>query len=213
MKSKVSVSILTLFKDGVKNVDDNIKKIERHADFIHFDIMDGKFVPSVTIGPKETAMIKTHLPKDVHLMCNEPIMLIDDYEKAGASMITIHVEACSDVKKTIEYIKKKGIKPTISLKPKTPVSEIIPYLGMVNMVLVMTVEPGWPRQSFMVDMMEKVKEIRKLKPHLDIQVDGGINDKTVKIAKRAGANVFVSGSYIFDSKDPVHAIKLLKEAK
>ncbi|MBI4439774.1 ribulose-phosphate 3-epimerase [Candidatus Woesearchaeota archaeon] len=213
MKTKVSVSILTLFRDGVEKVEAGVKSIEDCADYIHFDIMDGKFVPPTTIGPKETRMVKTRLPKDVHLMVEEPMQLIDDYIGAGAKSITVHVEACTDVRKTLAYIRKKGASPAISLKPKTPLSAILPYLDMVGMVLVMSVEPGWPRQKFMPEVLEKVAELRKLKPKLDIEIDGGINDETARLAVKSGANVIVSGSFIFDSGNPKKAVSLLKECK
>ncbi|HLC65220.1 MAG TPA: ribulose-phosphate 3-epimerase [Candidatus Nanoarchaeia archaeon] len=213
MKIKVSVSVLTLFKDGDDKVEEGIKQIGDCADYVHFDIMDGKFVPPVTIGSKETRELTTKLPKDVHLMVQEPIRYIDDFIDAGASIITVHVEACLDVKKTIDYIRKKKVHPAISLKPKTPLKEIMPYLDMVDMVLVMSVEPGYPRQKFMPEVLKKVRELRKLKPKLDIEIDGGINNETAELAVKAGANVIVSGSFIFDSGNPKKAIALLKECK
>jgi len=213
MKTKVSVSILTLFKEGTEKVEAGMKAIEDCADYIHFDIMDGKFVPPDTIGAEETAMIKTKVPKDVHLMVLEPIQYIDEFVDAGASIITVHVEACKGVKKTLEYIRKKKIHPAISLKPKTPLASIMPYIDMVDMVLVMSVEPGWPRQKFMPEVLEKVRKLRKIKPNLDIEIDGGINDKTARLAVQAGANVIVSGSFIFDSENPKKAVSMLKECK
>ncbi|MFC1769052.1 ribulose-phosphate 3-epimerase [Nanoarchaeota archaeon] len=213
METKVSVSILTLLKEDKKVIEEMIKKIETCADYVHFDVMDGKFVPPKTIGPKEVKLIQTKLPKDVHLMVENPLQYIDEYVYAGSDIITIHVEATVDPRYCLEYIRKKGAKPAISIKPKTPLSAIEPYLDMVDMVLFMSVEPGYPRQKFIPSVLPKIKKLRKMKPYLDIQIDGGINEETVKLAVDAGANIIVSGSFIFDAEDPEKMISTLKKCK
>ncbi len=207
---KLAPSILSA---DFKRINEEIREVEKYSDLIHVDIMDGKFVPPTTVNASFVKMIRTKVPLDAHLMVLEPSeKYIQGFIDAGASSITVHVEACKDPNKQIEYLKKKKIKACISLKPKTPVSAILPYLDMVDMVLVMTVEPGWGGQKFMEDMIPKVKKIRSLKPTLDIEVDGGIDPKTAPIAKKAGANVFVSGNAIFGKKDRTTAIRELRKS-
>ena len=201
---KLAPSILSA---NFKKINSEIRQVEKQSDLIHVDIMDGKFVPPTTVDSQFVKTIKTNVPLDVHLMVKEPSQkYLQGFIDAGAHSITIHVDACKDPKKQLSYIKRKGVRTCISLKPKTPVSAIIPYLDMVDMVLVMTVEPGWGGQKFMGDMMPKVMEIRKLRPTLDIEVDGGIDPLTISIAKKAGANVFVAGNAIFGQKDRKKAI-------
>src|SRR3989338_4552521 len=161
---KISPSILSA---DSKRINSEIKQVEKWSDLIHVDIMDGKFVPPTTVDAKFVKKIKTKIPLDVHLMVKEPSpSYLQGFIDAGAHSITIHVEGCKDPKKQLSYIKSRGIRACISLKPKTPVSAIIPYLDMVDMVLVMTVEPGWGGQKFMKDMMPKVRNIRALKPKI-----------------------------------------------
>jgi len=168
------------------------------CDWIHVDVMDGHFVPNLTIGPPVIQWIRkaTKRPLDVHLMIEEPYHSLDAFRKAGSDWITIHVEACRDVTRTIQKIKSLGAHAGISLRPKTDVSAVEPYLSAVDLVLVMTVEPGFGGQSFMPEMLEKIRALRSQFSGF-ISVDGGINLETGRLAAREGANVFVAGSAIF----------------
>ena len=204
-KIKIGPSILSA---DLSKVNDEIKQVENYADLIHVDIMDGIFVPNTTVSADFVKTIRTKIPLDVHLMVHEPS---DSYLKsfidAGAYSITVHEEACRNPMKQIEFIRKHNAKAAISIKPKTPLAKIKKYIDMVGMVLIMTVEPGWAGQKFIAETMTKVDELRKLKPKLDIEVDGGINNYTAGTAYDQGANVFVAGSSIFGKKDRIAAIK------
>ncbi len=187
------------------------------VELMHIDVMDGHFVPNITLGAPVVKCIKkyTTVPFDVHLMISNPIEYIEDFSKAGADLISFHIESDSPVKETIQKIKENGVKAAIAIKPGTPASLLMPYLDELSMVLVMTVEPGFGGQSFMCDMMDKVREIReeirKRCLDIDIEVDGGINAETIEIAAKAGANVFVSGSAIFSSDDRKATVAQYKE--
>ena len=186
------------------------------ADYMHIDVMDGHFVPNITLGAPVVKCIKkaTDVPFDVHLMISEPLKYIDDFCKAGADIITFHTECDSPIEETIDRILANGVKASLTVKPKTPVEDIFPYLDKLSMVLIMTVEPGFGGQSFMNDMLPKVtelkQEIERQGLDVDIQVDGGVDEKTSDLCKKAGANVLVAGSYIFKSADVSEAIKILK---
>ena len=188
---------------------------EAGAEYIHVDVMDGLFVPSISFGMPVIKSIRKVTGKvfDVHLMINEPIRYIDEFVKAGADIITVYVEACSDVVATIEKIKASGVKAGITLNPDTPVSAISPYLDMVDMVLVMSVNPGYGGQKFIVTSIDKLKEVKKLKDDsglgFDIEVDGGINVDNLPSVLEAGANVIVAGSAIF-SGDPAANVSNFK---
>ena len=209
-KIKIAPSILSA---DLSKINREIKEVDKFADLIHVDIMDGIFVPPVTIDAKFAKTIKTKVPLDVHLMVHEPSdYYISGFIKAGAHSITIHEEACREPSKQIEFIKKNKIRAAISIKPKTSLDKIRKYLGMVDMVLIMTVEPGWAGQKFISSAMTKVMELRNLRPNLDIEVDGGINTYTARVAFEAGANVFVAGTSIFGKKDRIGAIKEILRA-
>lgn len=202
---KIAPSILSA---DLPRVNDEIKQVEGHADLIHVDIMDGIFVPPTTVDSSFVKTIRTKVPLDVHLMVHEPSnSYIKGFIDAGAYSITIHEEACKNPAKQIDFINRNKIKSAISIKPGTQLDKIKAYLGIVDMVLVMTVEPGWAGQKFIDSMMPKVEELRKLKPKLDIEVDGGINPYTARTSFDAGANVFVAGTSIFGKKDRAAAIK------
>ena len=186
------------------------------ADYLHLDVMDGRFVPNITFGAPVIKSIrnKTKLVFDVHLMIDEPLKYIEDFKKAGADIITFHIESSSPAGETVEKILECGCRAGISIKPATPAEEVFPYLDKLDMVLVMTIEPGFGGQSFMPETMQKIKtlreEINRRGLSTDIQVDGGINDKTVETAASAGANVFVAGSAVFGAEDASKAIADLR---
>jgi ribulose-phosphate 3-epimerase len=187
------------------------------AHWLHCDIMDGHFVPNLTIGPPVIKALRKRLGKnaflDCHLMISEPLKYAGDFHRAGASQITVHIETIGDDPlKAIEELRKYGMKVGIAVKPGTPIDSVFPIIDKIDMVLVMTVEPGFGGQSFMNDMMEKVRRLREVAPFLNIQVDGGLNEETVEIAAEAGANVIVAGSSIFGSPDPGKTIQSLKES-
>lgn len=204
-KIKIAPSILSA---DLSRINQEIKEVERYADLIHVDIMDGIFIPPTTVDSNFVKTIKTKVPLDVHLMVHEPSdSYIKEFVDAGAYSITIHEEACKNPLRQLRFIKKNKIKASISIKPNTPLDKIIKYLSLVDMVLMMTVEPGWAGQKFIESTMPKVRELRKLMPNLDIEVDGGINPYTARTAFEAGANVFVAGTSVFGKKDRVAAIK------
>ena len=178
------------------------------AHLLHLDVMDGHFVPNISFGAPVIAGLSKvcDLPFDVHLMISQPLRYIDDYADAGADLITFHLESDDDPNAVIDKILARGCKPAIVVKPGTPAEAVLPYADRLAMVLVMTVEPGFGGQSFMADMMPKLTLLRSRYPHLDLQVDGGINLETVKAAAKAGANVFVAGSAVFKSADPAATI-------
>jgi len=208
---KLSISILNA---DFKKINTEIAEIEEFAEMIHLDAMDGTFVPNKTFDADFVSTIKTKLPLDCHLMIENPENEIDAYAKAGASIINFHFEAVNNPKEIIDKIHSLNCKAGLSIKPATSVSEIKSLLDSLDLVLVMGVEPGFGGQKFMDSCIPKIKELRDLKPELDIEVDGGINKGTLKTAKTAGANVFVVGSAIFDSADrktAVHEIRKLME--
>lgn len=213
-KIKIVPAILS---PNLETVNKEIKEVEEYCDLLQVDVMDNKFVPNVTPQAEQLKVLDTNLPLDIHLMVQEPseeylLSFIDANTKLKINNITVHQEACSDIEKTIEFIRSKGIKAGIALNPKTSLDTIKPYLDKLGIVLIMTVEPGFSGQSFIESALDKVTELRKLKPELDIEVDGGIKDFTASKAAKAGANLFVANSYIFKSENPVEAVNKLRES-
>lgn len=211
MEIKISPSMLA---SDYANLEAELKKCENaRAELIHLDVMDGHFVPNISIGAPVIKAMKAvcSVPFDVHLMISEPLKYIEDFADAGADIITFHIESESDAEKTIDKILACGCKAAIAVKPGTDIEAVYPYISRLSMVLVMTVEPGFGGQSFMADMMPKIEKIRASYPDIDIQVDGGVNAETIKLCAKAGANVFVAGSAVFKSENPAETISLLKK--
>lgn len=176
---------------------------ESGAEWLHFDVMDGCFVENITFGSSVLHAVKPYSNAffDVHLMVKDPTRQIQLFAEAGADNITIHAESSCDIHAALAEIHRLGISAGIAVKPKTPASAVVPYIGEADMILVMTVEPGYGGQGFMSDMLPKIRELRSLAPDKDIEVDGGINAETSKLVREAGANVLVAGTYLFRAED------------
>ena len=204
-KIQISPSILSA---DFSQLGSEIKKLEEGgADLIHVDVMDGHFVPNLTIGPPVIKNLRkyTKLPFDVHLMISPVHEYIENYANAGADIITIHPEATENLKESISLIKKFGKKVGVSLNPKTEIKTLIDEIENIDLVLVMSVNPGFGGQKFMPEVLDKIKELKKIKEenqyHFDIEVDGGINFSNSKIVLEAGADILVSGTTVFKEND------------
>lgn len=213
---KIAPSILSA---DFSKLGEEIKEVERAgADWIHVDVMDGHFVPNITMGPLVVEAIRpiTDLPLDVHLMIENADQYVEAFATAGADYITVHVEANPHLHRTLQKIRQAGAKPGVVLNPHTPVSAIEPILEEVDLVLFMTVNPGFGGQQFIPSVLKKVEELKAIiderQLSIDIEIDGGINDETVKDAVKAGANVFVAGSAIFGKEDRESALQAIKRA-
>lgn len=209
MNTIISPSILSA---DFANLERDIKKVENFVPWLHIDVMDGHFVPNITIGPCVVKSIRkiTNLFLDTHLMIENPTDYIDVFIDAGSDLITFHYEATrKKTIETIEKIKQKKVKAGLSIKPKTKVDEIKEYINLVDLVLIMTVEPGFGGQKFIEECADKIQEVKKYSKNenLIIQVDGGINNLTAKICKDLGCNCFVAGNYIYKADNIEQAIQ------
>lgn len=187
-----------------------IRSIESACNWIHFDVMDGHFVPNISMGPCVLKGIKSSLPVDCHLMIDNPEQYLDEFAEAGARSISVHFEACPDIPKVLKQIRNFNMRTSLAIKPGTPVEVLDPYLDQLEMVLIMSVEPGFSGQKFMKNCLPKIRYIRERYPKLDIEVDGGINDQTAPLVIQAGANILVSASYLFEAANRLTAIKKLR---
>ena len=214
MKAHINPSILNANFDDLEN---EILKISQVSDSLHLDIMDNLFVPNFTFDLQKATQIivQTPIPVDSHLMIENPDLLAAKYAEAGSDSVTFHLEAAKDVRATIKNIRSNGSKVGIAIKPKTDLDFVAPYLSEIDMLLVMTVEPGFGGQSFMFDQMSKVEAARVAINNLSnsemlLQVDGGISETTIAIAAKAGADCFVAGSAVYKAADPAMMVTKLR---
>ena len=212
---KIAPSILSA---DYANFEAELKKLEATgAEYAHIDIMDGHFVPNISFGAGVVASMRPHskLVFDCHLMVSNPEHHIEEFARAGADIISIHAEATPHIHGALQKIRAAGVKPSVVINPGTPVEAVKNVLNLVDQVLVMTVNPGFGGQAFLPETMDKIRELVVLREvnqlNFDIEVDGGIDDKTIGIAKEAGANVFVAGSYVFKG-DVKHQVQTLRDA-
>ncbi|SDP05830.1 ribulose-phosphate 3-epimerase [Streptococcus equinus] len=214
--NKIAPSILAA---DYANFASELKRIEEtSAEYVHIDIMDGQFVPNITFGADVVASMRKHskLVFDCHLMVVNPERFVDAFAQAGADIMTIHAESTLHIHGALQKIKKAGMKAGVVINPGTPVSAIEPVLNLVDQVLIMTVNPGFGGQAFIPEMLEKVSKVAKLRDEkgydFDIEVDGGVDNKTIKACYQAGANVFVAGSYLFKASDLAAQVETLRVA-
>lgn len=211
MEKKIVIAPSLLAADFSKLREEIIEIEKCGAEYLHLDVMDGNFVPNISFGAPVISSIRKHtsIVFDVHLMVEEPDRIIKDMVDAGADIITVHAEACKHLNRTLQLIKSYGKKTGVALNPSTPIEMIKHDLDNIDMVLIMTVNPGFGGQTFIESMVKKIKELRNLNKNIDIEVDGGINAETSKSVKEAGANILVAGSYVFNGnyEDKIKSLK------
>jgi len=214
MEKKLAPSILS---SDFRRLGEEVAAVtDAGADYIHVDVMDGHFVPNITIGPLvvEAARRSTHLPLDVHLMISEPDRYLEDFVRAGANLISVHVEVLPHLHRTLQRIRELGVKASATLNPSTPLVTIEHVLEQLDMVLLMTVNPGFGGQEFIPAMIPKIRDLRRMIDErgltVDVEVDGGINAETIGAVARAGADVFVAGSAVFHTSNYGETLRLLR---
>lgn len=212
---KISPSILA---SDFANLGRDVASVEKGgAEYLHIDVMDGVFVPNISIGPSVQKAIRkqSKMVFDTHLMIVDPIRYVEEFYKCGSDIITVHYESCDNIEETLDKIHSLGIKAGLTIKPKTPVSVIVPLIGKFDMLLIMSVEPGFGGQKFIPESLDKIRDARaifdKKGIEMDIEVDGGINADNIGAVVEAGANVIVAGSSVFKSDNVAEAIALLRK--
>lgn len=210
VKMQVAPSILAA---DFSNLAAEVKKVEA-ADLLHIDIMDGHFVPNLSMGSMVISALKgkTDLPFDVHLMLENPLRYIDQFAKAGADLISVHPEASDNTDEALDLIASYGIKAGLAINPSTDSSAIFPHAEKLSLVIVMTVEPGFGGQKMITKALEKVGEIKSRFPHIMVEIDGGVNRETVELCKKAGADIVVAGTAVFAAENPQEEIEFLRNA-
>ena len=198
------------------NLREAIQKVAPAADLLHLDVMDGQFAPNITMGAMivEAVRKSTDLPLDVHMMIVEPDRCLSDFRHAGADMLSVHVEACTHLERTIDRIHELGALAGAAINPATPVEQLVDILGELDYVLVMSVNPGFGGQKFWPRAIQKIERTVALRQDQQrplIEVDGGVNESTSQAIRRAGADILVAGSYVFDSEDPSERIRILRQ--
>jgi len=213
MKNKILIAPSMLSSDFSRLAEDAKRMQDAGADMLHIDVMDGHFVPNITIGPIVVENLKKHvkIPLDVHLMISEPEKYSKSFISAGADIVTFHIEACCDPSGLISEIKKQNARPGLVINPPTDFVKLKSYCSLVDFILIMSVNPGFAGQKFILSVLDKVRELRKIYDK-DVEIDGGINYETAKQALDAGVNILVAGSFIFSSSDAKETIRRLRAA-